>query len=308
MPKIFVTRDLVSIVNAGYLRKTATVPRCGGDNHELQIFSAWCPKVVAGIGNLSETTESRSIEIRLEKKIREETVEKLSFRTLDAMAEPICKKVARWSEDNLDKLRIASPDIPKDLEDRPGDNWTPLIAIADLADGEWQQKARNAAQYLSSLSEEEETSAVQLLRDISDLFQERGIDRIPSIELVTYLAGMEDRPWPEFYKGYPITARQIARLLKKFKIKPKTIRTSEGTPKGYCLDDFKDVFSRYTPPSIRHSDTILQTKDLGDFPNATSQPDVADKKQLNLLQNNDCGGVADRNRGLDGKKIIQVKI
>ena len=293
--------DLVSLVNAGYLRKTASVPRCEGDKNEVRVYSAWCPKVIAGIGNLSETTESRCIEIRLEKKTRDEKVEKLAFRDLDLLAQPICQKAVRWSEDHLEELSISSPHIPKDLEDRPGDNWTPLIAVADIVGGEWPQKARKAALQLSVSNEDDEIPSVQLLADIQDLFQRRGIDRIPSTELAKYLSGMEERPWPEFKKGNPITTRQIARLLKRFGIKPKTIRTSEGTPKGYSADDLKDVFSRYTPPQSATNATSLENKGLGDFQSATNQPDVADGKQANLFKNKDCCGVADGNMDMGGK-------
>ena len=108
------------------------------------------------------------------------------------------------------------------------------------------------------------------------------------------LSGMEERPWPEFKKGNPITTRQIARLLKRFGIKPKTIRTSEGTPKGYSADDLKDVFSRYTRPPSATNATSLENKGLGDFPSATNQPDVADGKQPNFFKNKDCCGVAER--------------
>ena len=266
----------------------------------------WCPKVIAGIGNLSETTESRCIEIRLDKKTRDEKVEKLAFRNLDLLAKPICEKAARWSEDSMEELSVSFPQTPEELEDRPGDNWEPLIAVADIAGGEWPKKARKAALQLSVSNEDDEIPSVQLLADIQDLFQKREIDRISSSELAEHLAGMEERPWPEFKKGQKITTRQIARLLKRFGIKPKTIRTSGGTPKGYSADDLKDVFSRYTPPQSATNATSLENKGLGDFQSATNQPDVADGKQPNLFKNKDCCGVADGNGGMEEKKINEV--
>ena len=33
---------------------------------------------------------------------------------------------------------------------------------------------------------------------------------------------MEDRPWPEWRKGNPISTRQLARMLKLFKVNPGT--------------------------------------------------------------------------------------
>ena len=43
----------------------------------------------------------------------------------------------------------ASPSVPDELNDRPADNWDPLLAIADLAGGDWPARARKAAIELS---------------------------------------------------------------------------------------------------------------------------------------------------------------
>jgi predicted lipoprotein with Yx(FWY)xxD motif len=47
--------------------------------------------------------------------------------------------------DNFSKLIDPDPSIPAALNDRAADNWRPLIAIADLAGGEWPQLARQAS-------------------------------------------------------------------------------------------------------------------------------------------------------------------
>jgi len=44
---------------------------------------------------------------------------------------------------HMDQLREAEPDMP--VEDRPADTWEPLIAVADLAGGDWPARARKAA-------------------------------------------------------------------------------------------------------------------------------------------------------------------
>ena len=57
---------------------------------------------------------------------------------------------------------------------------------------------------------------------------------------------MEDRPWPEYKKGWPITAPIVAKILKPFDIGPTSIRLVEGsTKKGYYRSDFDDAFKRY---------------------------------------------------------------
>ena len=56
---------------------------------------------------------------------------------------------------------------------------------------------------------------------------------------------MEDRPWPEWKSGKPLTQNALARLLRSFGIYPDTIRIGETTAKGYLLSQFKDAFDRY---------------------------------------------------------------
>ena len=53
------------------------------------------------------------------------------------------------------RLEAALPEIPDDLNDRAQDNWEPLLAIADLAAGDWPNTARPAAKALSKEAEGE---------------------------------------------------------------------------------------------------------------------------------------------------------
>src|SRR5690606_6438562 len=137
------------------------------------------------------------------------------------------------------------------LHDRAADNWRPLIAIADAAGGDWPERARRAARILSGAADPaDDPPAIQLLGDLRALFEARGVDRLASAEIVESLAKMEDRPWPEWKAGRPITVRQLARLLAPFGVRPKQMRDDGGSgPKvrGYLLDDLQDAFSRYLP-------------------------------------------------------------
>jgi hypothetical protein len=80
------------------------------------------------------------------------------------------------------------------------------------------------------------------------LDRERGDDRLRSADLAEALSALEDRPWPEWHQGKPITPRQIAKLLEPFDLTPGTIRTTGSTAKGYKLEQFTDAFARYLPP------------------------------------------------------------
>ncbi len=61
------------------------------------------------------------------------------------------------------------------------------------------------------------------------------------------LARREDRPWPEYRRGSPITVRQVARLLQRFQVKPKPLWIDDKTQQGYEFGGFQDAFGRYLP-------------------------------------------------------------
>jgi len=45
--------------------------------------------------------------------------------------------------------------MPAGIFNRAADNWRPLLAIADLAGGEWPERARQAAQSTCGTREED---------------------------------------------------------------------------------------------------------------------------------------------------------
>ena len=195
------------------------------------------------------------------------------------------------------------PETPDGLHDRAADNWEHMLAIADLAGGPWPEKARIVAVALSGDSEAEDSSLkVQLLIDIQNLFAERNTDRLKSTETCSVLAKMEDRPWPEFRKGKPITTRQLAKYLKDFGVGPTDIRFIDGTFKGYLLSDLEDAFVRYAPPDVSATgQQINDYKDLKENISATEQPHVADKKDDKPKDIIGVADVADRAGMLDGE-------
>ena len=177
------------------------------------------------------------------------------------------RKAARWKSDNIADLTDMRPEIPRELNDRAADNWESLLAIADVAGGEWPSLARTAAIDLSNTEVDEDTIKVQLLVDIRAVFNSLGdCDRLFSKRLVAELTADETKPWVSFKNGKPLTERQLARLLADFEIRPTTMRIEDGRAEGYPLGDFQDVFDRSVPNqgvSIRDTVTIQKSQGLG---------------------------------------------
>jgi hypothetical protein len=63
--------------------------------------------------------------------------------------------------------------MPAEIQDRAADVWEPLIAVADLAGGDWPQLARQAAvHFVQSAKDVEISLGVRLLSDIKSVFDE----------------------------------------------------------------------------------------------------------------------------------------
>ena len=293
--------ELRGILNSGHTRDTACVIRLVGDNHEPREFSTWSPKAIASIGKLAATLRDRAIIISMQRKNPGERVAKLRSRTNDSEFLILRRKACRWSADNIDALQAARPEIPGLLNDRASDNWEALLAIADLAGGNWPALACAAAVGLSNAAEADLPSIrIQLLADSRQLFDNLSVDRLSSKTLVAELVADDDAPWATYSRGKPITAKQIARLLSDFGIHTRTMRIpgAVGTPKTYARESFEGAWARYLPDTPFSSATpqhCKQINGLDSIRSGTLASNVADESSGNPLNNNGCCGVTDEN-------------
>ncbi len=246
------SEELAGILNAGYTKATARVIRISGDNYEPRSFSTWSPKAIALIGKLPDTLQDRSIEIRMRRKMNDET--RLSFRAdrVPQDLEDLRSRAARWTQDASGALGDADPSMPISLHDRAQDNWRPLFAIAEVAGDEWPPRVRTAAEQLGGDADDDEEVGLQLLSDIRRALRE---DRVRTEELVQRLQDNKERPWNEWING----PREMARLLKPFGIKSQKIRFGKDTLRGYLRVDFLDAFERYLPGEAEQAEHPEQT-------------------------------------------------
>ena len=237
------------ILNTGFQRG-GTYTLCDGDNHDVKDFATFCPKVLAGIGTIWDTVQSRSIPIRLERASHERHVQLTRIRghTIGAICLPFKQQLAKLAASMEAVLPDADPIPAPGLEPRHEDVWRPLLAIADEIGGDWPERAREAAGALHAHAESETDFALLLLEDVRDLFPTHGVDgKLASSVLVAELATREDRPWPEYLNRQPISPRGVAKLLGKFHVSPKNIRFASGPAKGYELAQLVAAFAAYLP-------------------------------------------------------------
>ena len=184
--------ELRGVFNAAHWRSGAVIPRCVGDDNRIELFKVFGPKLIAMIGRPPTTMLSRSITIALRRKTAQERVEPLREDRLRATLAPLRQQWRRWALDHLEALRAHDPAMPANLPiNRASDNWRPLLAIADLAGGEWSGRARQAALALTGVRvSEDEATNVTLLADVRAVFREKGEpDHLSSKEIIDALEG-----------------------------------------------------------------------------------------------------------------------
>jgi hypothetical protein len=300
----FVTdnEDIRGILNSGHSRDTAHVIRliAAGDDYQPKEFSTWGPKALASIGRLAATLRDRALIIPMKRRKAGEPVKKLRLEDTGEFA-TLRRKAQRWANDNIEALKKKRPKLPQGLNDRAQDNWEPLLAIAEVAGGDWPALAHKAA---LSLSEDLDEGSIRtkLLADIRKVFEAEREGRLTSLVLAAKLgelAGADEDagPWGAFGKsGKPITQRQIAKLLSDFSIFPRTIRIEERPQaKGYLREQFEDAFERYLSPISDHPPVPAvppsQSSDVKDLRSKRSVPPDflgTDENDPNVLKDKDC--------------------
>jgi Protein of unknown function (DUF3631) len=284
--------EVRGVVNSSHCRADARVIRNVPvpDGYEPRAFSTWAPMALAYIKHVDDQIRDRSIIIPMQRKAPGQAVAQLRLDA-DQGFGALASKAARWASDHFDALRRADPDVPRELNDRAADNWRCLLAIADLAGGPRHDRARDAAVALSTDADDEDTISVEVLRDLQVVLDSLNADRLASEAIVAHLAGLEGRPWAEFGRaGKPITKHQLARLLRPFKVAPKTIKLADGTTaKGYMRESFSDLWNRYFQTVTPSQPTATAT--FGDSQTVTAESEVTVANRPKATATATCDGV-----------------
>src|SRR5262245_36654929 len=241
---------LRAVLNSGY-RKNRSIRR--GTGKQRRKYLTHAPIALASIGILTLPLMSRSIVIHMRRHDGTRSLRRFeSDNTQDL--DLTYQHIRIWARDAVLKL---DPDMPVELRGRTADNWRPLIGIADACSEAWGSLAREAAVAFARGYRDEDIVVI-LLRDIREIFDARGVDRLSSRTLVDALIDIDDASWSE-WRGLrddrqprKLTPGELARLLQPFGIRPRSIwpaqrRSDSKSSKGYLRSQFEKAWASYCP-------------------------------------------------------------
>lgn len=132
---------LISVLNVGFERGgVVTRLEKRGDRFEEQRYEAYAPRALAGIAALKETLADRSLWVYMTRKRRDEKIARLTA-AVEVEADALRERCALACLSRIGDIITASEQAPALLErervdDRATDLWTPLVALALVADAE----------------------------------------------------------------------------------------------------------------------------------------------------------------------------
>ena len=258
-------QQVYGILNSGYQSKGGEVMRMTGKSHEPTKFITYCPKILGGIdrNSLPDTLQDRSISIELTRKTSDEPVMRYRFRkeisnyeAISLMLEPLQEYELGSDPDNEKHLfdeahQNALLDCYEDSfeSDRAVDIAEPLIVVASLGTSDWLEKSVIACRNLT----------VRMLNFNSS-------KAIFSADLVESIQKQKDSELAYLNNGFGIDQPFLARRLKVFGIKPKTVRIGSETKRGYEWNQFvepaKRFLSSFTEEEITEDLSAIDTSEV----------------------------------------------
>ena len=237
--------ELLAIMNAGHRKRTAYKIQNDPDKKNGWVpkkWSLWTPQVIAGIGQQEDTLMSRSICVKLRRKMWNESITEITSEYFESLEE-LRNHLSNWtSQLNLTDLNWKAPSRGPD---RSKDNWKPLFIVAAKVGGGWADKANAAYEELelNSKASKSISMGTELLMDISRIITRRGGEEISAAELRNQLILLEDAEWFQFNGHREITQKWLSNTLKDYGV--KTYRTRDANV--YLKKDLDELFRRYLP-------------------------------------------------------------
>ena len=257
--------ELVALLNAGHRRGVPAQRMGGASKTVLQEFDVFGPKAIAGafpdVGAIPEALRSRSIHLRMKRKLPAEKVERWTRQTREKnqglINEHRDKLAAALNEADIAGVHV---EPIEDLSDRDFDIWEPLLCIAARAGGRWPSAALDAAVALCAPDPGQSVPfRIQAVRDLHEVWN--GAAHMLTTDLLDLLHKLPERPWADFY-GSPLTPHRLGQFLGAYGVESK-YEPGEKRRKGYYRQDLEDLWARYPSTLSQSSQTSPPSESEG---------------------------------------------
>lgn len=243
-PRAKNNEDIRGMLNAGH-RRGATAGRCivRGKTIETEELPAYCAVALAALHDLPETIMTRSVVVRMRRRLPREKIGPWRMRKSRAEAAPIFADLEIWAA-SIERIP-EWPEMPSGVQDRNADVWEALLAVADIAGGAWPSRGREAAVALvASAKENVRSLGVQLLSDLRTVFADS--NQLATETIIQELVALPESPWANL-GGQPLDGRVLALHLRKYDITSRQLKINKKNSRGYKRSELQDAWSRYLP-------------------------------------------------------------
>jgi hypothetical protein len=252
VPITFLIDDCHHSFGPSERQRIVALLNCGSDvtsrySHVRNEYFVAGPKAFAGNTLLPSSLASRCIPIVLRRMKFSDQLKPFFADDLLAPSGALRQWLDHWTAEiapRLEETRNKPVQLPPALTPRQRQCAEPLLRLANLLGGPWPARARAAL--MDAFGTPEYSDQVQILRDIRDLFLfNNQPEKLPSRDLLSYLRGLEDRPWNKWGAN---SRNHLSNLLRPFGIFSCEVTVDGASLKGYRMKDFQDAWDRYAGP------------------------------------------------------------
>jgi hypothetical protein len=230
--------SLKRVLDIGY-KRGAVIKRQRAN--QIERWSVFCPKVLAGIRNnhLPQSLLSRCIPVEMQPRTRELERFNQFHLARDPERKELVNRIAAFAEEFLPDVVNQRPEPLKALDDRQNEIVEPLLAIAAVLGSEpaLREALRQVFRRGPAGQMSQEQAFLARIRDAFDEQQREGGpgDRIHTDELLRHLGSM----YSPRLLGILLAELGFART------GPETFRIDTFNKRGYWRRDFQRLFDRH---------------------------------------------------------------
>ena len=247
--------SLRAFLNTGYRRSGSYgITEGEGKNRKPKKFPTFAPMAIAGKGEVvPESVKTRSIEIRLQKRLSTQPIEDFLTLAVRLECEEFQEWLTQWADLTSKDLQTENV-IVESVKDREREVWLPLYAVANLAGEDWQERFYQALHLHQRVKKTSDIPRERaLLEDCLKVFGQR--DSLRSESLIQGLKELPESDYDSMSYGKGITSKYLAKIVRPYEIQPIQIRFGDSTFKGYYRSEFSKAFERYSEPSLATGET-----------------------------------------------------